>query len=163
MEEALTSSLRLGDPELIQVHIYVSLKSLVCGTHYILHHAKITGCLNIVTELETILFPSACLRGDVESRAPSTSTQPPLSFAEAPHCSSQCSGENQQASSSTIQHVLSLWEALKLLISCVGCCTSPGCSLLHQLRCSVHFELAKICAGQNQLQTALEHLHKVNI
>lgn len=34
-------------------------------------------------------------------------------------------------------------------------------SLLHGLRCSVHMELAKVCADQSQLQTALEHINKV--
>ena len=35
------------------------------------------------------------------------------------------------------------------------------CSLLHRLRGSVHFELAKILADQDRTQSALEHLDKV--
>ena len=38
----------------------------------------------------------------------------------------------------------------------------PACSLLHELRCSLHMELAKVCADQSQLQTALEHINKVD-
>lgn len=34
-------------------------------------------------------------------------------------------------------------------------------SLLYEMRVNIHFELAKICAQSDQLQTAIDHLNKV--
>ena len=92
----------------------------------------------------------ACVCGSLGSVSPVASTQPPVSPVTHSLGTSLCSGAGGQV----------IIEGSDTLISSSSQCRFFY-SLQHGLRCGVHTELAKVCADQDQLQMALEHVNKV--
>ena len=93
----------------------------------------------------------ACVCGSLGSVSPVASTQPPVSPVTRSLGNSLCSGAGGQ--------VIIIRGSDTLINSSSQC--RFFCSLQHGLRCGVHMELAKVCADQDQLQMALEHVNKV--
>lgn len=102
--------------------------------------------------------PTAHQHGAVGGLSPSTPAQPPPSPFTDSLSPGFCPGEGRQVS----DHGMHSSGAKLYTTACpVYHHSLAVCSLLHELRCLVHFELAKVCADQSQLQTALEHVNKV--
>ena len=93
---------------------------------------------------------AACWCDTVGSLSPSTPTQPPHTSLTHTSYTRLCTGTGGQVDSVHI---------LPLAVVAILCCSLY--SALHSVCCLVHIELAKVCADQNQLQTALEHINKV--